>query len=128
MKRIVVRNVALAVCMLTGLNSCAWLSKVFRPYPAHTWENPHGTQPSGHGTTGAGIVDPPNKPDGDKPVDPGNPAVDKPKYPVAVAVEGRPGFVLNPYTGNLVDVRDIQSMTLVRDPADPDETHLFRVP
>ena len=48
--------------------------------------------------------------------------------PTAVAVAGRKGFVLNPFTGNVVDVRGLRSGLLVRDPEDPDRTHTFRVP
>jgi hypothetical protein len=36
--------------------------------------------------------------------------------------------VINPYTGRLVDVEGIPASTKVRDPNDPDPTHIFRVP
>ncbi|MFK7909886.1 MAG: hypothetical protein AB8F34_04710 [Akkermansiaceae bacterium] len=52
----------------------------------------------------------------------------KPKYPTAAAVPGKPGFVFNPYTHNIVDVKGIGSGKLVRDPEDNDPTHKFRVP
>ncbi|MBT8043501.1 MAG: hypothetical protein KJO79_01005 [Verrucomicrobiae bacterium] len=53
---------------------------------------------------------------------------DKPKYPTASAVPGKPGFVFNPYTHNIVDVKGIASGKLCRDPEDSDPTHKFRVP
>ncbi|MCP5535684.1 MAG: hypothetical protein H7A51_05540 [Akkermansiaceae bacterium] len=59
----------------------------------------------------------------DKPVTPA-----KPKYPTASAVPGKPGFVFNPYTHNIVDVKGIGSGKLCRDPEDADPTHKFRVP
>ncbi|NNC86982.1 MAG: hypothetical protein HKN82_00825 [Akkermansiaceae bacterium] len=43
------------------------------------------------------------------------------------AVSGRPGFARNPYTGGLIDMRGQPAGALVRDPADPDPTHTFRV-
>lgn len=52
----------------------------------------------------------------------------KPKYPTASAVPGKAGFVFNPYTHNIVDVKGIGSGKLVRDPEDNDPTHKFRVP
>ena len=57
---------------------------------------------------------------------PSNPV--KPKYPTAAAVPGKPGFVFNPYTHNIVDVDGIGSGKLCRDPEDSDPTHKFRVP
>lgn len=48
--------------------------------------------------------------------------------PTAKAVEGRPGFVFNPYTGNIVEVQGLKSGQLVRDPEDQDKTHTFYVP
>ena len=50
------------------------------------------------------------------------------KYPTAAAVPGKPGFVFNPYTHNIVDVKGIGSGKLVRDPEDNDTTQKFRVP
>lgn len=50
------------------------------------------------------------------------------KYPTAAAVPGKPGFVFNPYTHNIVDVKGIGSGRLCRDPEDPDPNHKFRVP
>ena len=58
----------------------------------------------------------------------GLPTQPKPKYPTASAVPGKPGFVFNPYTHNIVDVKGIASGKLCRDPEDPDPTHKFRVP
>ncbi|MBK1791342.1 hypothetical protein [Persicirhabdus sediminis] len=52
----------------------------------------------------------------------------KPNYPTASPVPGKDGFVFNPYTHNVVDVRGIGSGKLVRDPEDPDTGHKFRVP
>ncbi len=52
----------------------------------------------------------------------------KSKYPTAAAVPGKPGFVFNPYTTNIVDVKGIGSGRLCRDPEDPDPNHKFRVP
>lgn len=52
----------------------------------------------------------------------------KSKYPTAAAVPGKPGFVFNPYTHNIVDVKGIGSGRLCRDPEDPDPNHKFRVP
>jgi len=52
----------------------------------------------------------------------------KPKYPTASAVPGKSGFVFNPYTHNIVDVKGIGSGKLCRDPEDSDPTHKFRVP
>lgn len=52
----------------------------------------------------------------------------KPKYPTAAVVPGKPGFVFNPYTHNIVDVKGIASGKLCRDPEDPDPSHKFRVP
>jgi hypothetical protein len=52
----------------------------------------------------------------------------KPNYPTAAAVPGKPGFVFNPYTHNIVDVKGIASGRLCRDPEDPDPAHKFRVP
>ena len=49
-------------------------------------------------------------------------------YPVAHAVEGRPGHVYNPFNQNMVDVTGIESLSLVADPNDSDPKHQFRVP
>ncbi len=48
--------------------------------------------------------------------------------PTAKFLDSRPGFVFNPYTGNIVDVRGLNSGQLVRDPEDPEKTHTFYVP
>jgi hypothetical protein len=53
----------------------------------------------------------------------------KPEIPVAQAVEGKPGFVLSPFNGKIIDVRDIPPGTLVADPTAPsEEKKHFRVP
>jgi len=49
-------------------------------------------------------------------------------YKYATKVEGKDGFVHNPFTQNQVDVRGIPSGTLVRDPHDANPAHKFRVP
>ena len=49
-------------------------------------------------------------------------------YPTASPVPGKPGFVFNPYTHNIVDVKGIAAGKLCRDPEDVDTTHKFRVP
>lgn len=59
---------------------------------------------------------------------PAAPKPAKPNYPTASAVPGKPGFVFNPYTHNIVDVKGIASGKLCRDPEDSDPTHKFRVP
>lgn len=48
--------------------------------------------------------------------------------PVASVVAGRPGFVFNPYNQNMVEVNGIRPGTKVRDPQDPDPSHIFVVP
>ncbi len=48
--------------------------------------------------------------------------------PVASRVAGRPGFVFNPYNQNMVEINGIISGTKVRDPQDPDPSHIFVVP
>jgi hypothetical protein len=49
--------------------------------------------------------------------------------PIAKWATGQVGKkVINPYTGKLVDVEGIPANTKVRDPNDPDPTHIFRVP
>lgn len=53
---------------------------------------------------------------------------DKPDYRRAIPIPGREGMVFNPFTNNPVDVRGIPSGSLVRDPADPNMEHKFRVP
>lgn len=52
----------------------------------------------------------------------------KTNYPTASAVPGKAGFVFNPYTHSIVDVKGIASGKLVKDPEDADPTHKFRVP
>ena len=52
----------------------------------------------------------------------------KPHYPTASAVPGKDGFVFNPYTHNIVNVKGIAPGKLCRDPDDSDPTHKFRVP
>lgn len=48
--------------------------------------------------------------------------------PTAKKIPGKPGHVYNPFNQNEVDVDGIPSGTKVRDPHDPDETHIFKVP
>lgn len=48
-------------------------------------------------------------------------------HPFAVGLPGKPGFVLNPYTNTVVDVRGLRAGTLVRDPDDKVK-RAFRVP
>ena len=52
----------------------------------------------------------------------------KVNYPTAASVPGKDGFVFNPYTHNIVDVKGIPSGKLCRDPEDADPTHKYRVP
>ena len=49
-------------------------------------------------------------------------------HPFGVALPGKPGFVLNPYTNSIVDVSGLRAGTLVRDPRDPVKDRAFRVP
>lgn len=49
-------------------------------------------------------------------------------YPIAKPVPGKEGFVYNPFTKNIVDLRGIPSGTLVRDPLDTNKNHIFRAP
>ncbi|GAA5484690.1 hypothetical protein [Haloferula sargassicola] len=58
---------------------------------------------------------------------------DKPATPVAIPVaepaEGKPGYIVSPFSGKLVDVRGIAAGTLVQDPDFPaEEKKYFRVP
>lgn len=48
--------------------------------------------------------------------------------PVAKVVPGRAGYVYSPYTQNMVNVEGLASGLLVRDPNDPEKSHLFRTP
>ncbi|MGJ8673213.1 hypothetical protein [Rubritalea sp.] len=48
--------------------------------------------------------------------------------PIAEPVPGRAGYVINPFTGNIVDVRGLSAGILVRDPQDPEKANSFRVP
>lgn len=50
------------------------------------------------------------------------------QVPVAAAIPGKPGWVYNPYNNNPVLVQGIASGKKVRDPKDPNEDHIFRVP
>ncbi len=52
----------------------------------------------------------------------------KKNYPFALVLPGRDGYVLNPYTNSIVDVRGLRAGTLVRDPRDPGRNRAFRVP
>ena len=48
--------------------------------------------------------------------------------PLATPVAGRPGFVFNPFNQNMVDVVGLRAGMKVRDPQDPDPSHIFVVP
>lgn len=49
--------------------------------------------------------------------------------PVAKALPDKPGFVLSPFNNQLIDVRDLPSGSLVRDPTYPaSERKIFRIP
>ena len=48
--------------------------------------------------------------------------------PLAIPVAGRPGFVFNPFNQNMVDVDGLSAGMKVRDPQDPDPSHIFVVP
>ena len=63
-----------------------------------------------------------------QPAPPTNVSTVKKNYPTAAPVPGKDGFVFNPYTHNIVDVKGIASGKLCRDPEDTDSTHKFRVP
>lgn len=53
----------------------------------------------------------------------------RPEYKFAQKVPGKDGFVLSPYNGKVVDVRDIPSGTLVQDPTYTGaDKGYFRVP
>ena len=47
------------------------------------------------------------------------------KYPTAIKVPGRDGFVTSPYTGKVMDVRNIPSGKLVSDPDYPKSSKKF---
>ena len=47
------------------------------------------------------------------------------KYPTAVKVPGREGFVTSPYSGKVMDVRSIPSGKLVSDPDYPKSSKKF---
>ncbi len=49
-------------------------------------------------------------------------------HPFGVVLPGKPGYILNPYTNTIVDVRGLRAGTLVRDPRDPVKNRVFRVP
>lgn len=50
-------------------------------------------------------------------------------YPSATALAGKSGYVTSPYSGKIIDVRDMPSGTLVQDPTFPaSEKKYFRVP
>lgn len=72
------------------------------------------------------LPDPIENQDFNNPPEVSNPAVVV--TPTAKHVPGRPGFVFNPYTQNMVDVDGIPSGTKVKDPQDSDENHTFYVP
>ncbi len=50
-------------------------------------------------------------------------------HPVAEAVKDKPGYVVSPFNGKIIDVRDIPPGTLVQDPSAPQGwKSYFRVP
>jgi len=50
-------------------------------------------------------------------------------YPAATALAGKSGYVTSPYSGKVIDVRDLPPGTLVQDPTFPaSEKKYFRVP
>lgn len=52
-----------------------------------------------------------------------------PTYPVAKPVEGSPGMVVSPHSGNIIDVTGLPPGSLARDPATPgSEKAIFRIP
>jgi len=57
------------------------------------------------------------------------PAVTEKKPPIAEPVADKPGFVKSPFSGQIIDVRDIPAGTMVADPMYPAaEKKHFRVP
>jgi hypothetical protein len=57
------------------------------------------------------------------------PSANRQGHPVAVPMEGKSGYVISPYNGLAIDVRDMPSGTLVQDPGFPaEEKRYFRVP
>jgi hypothetical protein len=67
------------------------------------------------------------KPDEEKPKP--KPKEEARKYPVAVAVPEKPGFVYSPYNNRVLDVKEVPSGTLVGDPQyPPTEKKHFYVP
>ncbi len=106
MKTIVTFPIVLAVVLITS--SCGSSPKeepvINRPLPAPPTEF---TQPVSSNQTAIPV----------------NSAI-----PVASRVAGRPGFVFNPYNQNMVEINGIISGTKVRDPQDPDPSHIFVVP
>jgi len=50
-------------------------------------------------------------------------------HPFAEAVKDKPGYVVSPFNGKIIDARDIPSGTLVQDPSAPQGSKsYFRVP
>jgi len=111
-----------AVISAFALNSCASDPAPVDPYPI-----PEPIIiPTPEDTADEVVPDPIEDQDfNNPPVDP-TPVI--PTTPTAKPVPGRPGFVFNPYTQNMVDVEGIPSRTKVRDPQDDDESHTFYVP
>lgn len=73
-------------------------------------------EPSGGQTTPSGELPKP-------------PTEQKRDFDFATKVPGKDGFVISPYNGKVVDVRDIPTGTLVQDPTYPAaEKKYFRVP
>ena len=53
---------------------------------------------------------------------------EKRTHPFGLVLPGKAGYILNPYTNSIVDVRGLPAGTLVRDPRDPVKNRAFRVP
>ena len=88
--------------------------------------NANNANPNAQGNT---ALNPSNMNGQVPPTQPATPPVSGVKnYPTAAPVPGKEGFVFNPYTHNIVDVKGIASGKLCRDPEDADVTHKFRVP
>lgn len=72
---------------------------------------------------------PPNNPNSGAPPSSNTSTEKKKDYPFATSVPGKDGFVFSPYNQKVIDVREIQSGTLVQDPTYPAaEKKYFRVP
>lgn len=109
MKIVTVLRVLCVVAGL-GLTSCHWFGSnpVTVAFDERFTEMPDGNDP----LNSEGDLTEPEK------HTPEPQLTDKPQ--TATAVNGKPGIVVNPYTGNWVNVVGIPAGTLVKDPADID--------